>query len=137
MEHSRNDPYLRPMKIRILGTTIRLRIKMFESDVIRETGVIEEVLEFGFDEADKLKFQIRTGEDKFAIEQNLMQVAIIVPRDVIEKWTSTDMVGFEETITTSKGKEIKVLIEKDWACLDNDREPEEGSFPNPLEGTVC
>ena len=129
--------YLCPMKIRILGNTIRLRIKMFESDTIRDTGVIEEVLEFGPEEADKLKFQIRTGEDKFAIDQNLMHVAIIVPRDVIEKWITTDMVGFEEVITTPKGKEIKVLIEKDWACLDNDRENEEGSYPNPLEGTTC
>ena len=35
------------MKVRILGNTIRLRIKMHEADAIRETGLIEEVLEFG------------------------------------------------------------------------------------------
>jgi hypothetical protein len=32
-----------------------------------------------------------------------------------------DLVGIEEMITTSKGAPIKVLIEKDWACLDGER----------------
>lgn len=125
------------MKIRILGNTIRLRIKMFESDVIREKGLIEEVCEFGPAESDKLRFQIVTGEDSFAIEQEQMRISIIVPRNVIETWTTTDQVGFEQEITTPKGKNISVLIEKDWACLDSDRDQEEGSYPNPLEDATC
>ena len=125
------------MKVRILGNSVRLRIKMHEADAIRETGWIEEVLEFGPSESDKLRFRIVTGEETFAIEQQGMQISVIVPRAVIDEWTSTDMVGFEEKITTSKGRDISVLIEKDFACLDGEREDEEGSYPNPMEDASC
>lgn len=125
------------MKIRILGNSIRLRLKMHEVDAIRETGVIEEVLAFGPDDSDQLRFQIRTGENEFAIEQQAMTIRIIVPQSVIGTWTSTEQVGFDQTITTSKGSDIYVLIEKDFACLDGDREEEAGSYPNPMEDATC
>ena len=125
------------MKIRILGNTIRLRLKMHEVEAIRETGVIEEVLAFGPDDSDQLRFQVRTGENAFAIEQQGMSVRIIVPQSVIGTWTSTEQVGFDHTITTSKGSDIYVLIEKDFACLDGEREEEAGSYPNPMEDATC
>jgi hypothetical protein len=125
------------MKIRILGNTIRLRVKMHEVDAIRENGVIEEALAFGPDESDQLRFQIHTGDDTFAIEQQAMTISITIPRPVIDVWTSTQQVGFDQTITTTKGSDIYVLIEKDFACLDGDREEEAGSYPNPMEDTTC
>jgi hypothetical protein len=105
---------------------------MHEADAIRENDMIEEVLEFGPAESDKLRFQVRTGTDSFAIEQKNTVITIIVPRSIIQNWTTTDLVGFEEAITSSKGSVIRVLIEKDFACLDGEREDEEGSYPNPL-----
>jgi hypothetical protein len=125
------------MKVRILGNTIRLRIKMHEAGAIRETGSIEEVLEFGPAETEQLRFRLITGEEAYAIDQQGMRISVTVPRTVIDEWTSTDLVGFEETITTSKGREITVLIEKDFACLDGEREEEEGSYPNPMEDASC
>ncbi len=110
---------------------------MHEADAIRETGSIEEVLEFGPAESDQLRFRIVTGEEAYAIDQQGMQISVIVPRAVIDEWTSTDLVGFEEKITTSKGRDISVLIEKDFACLDGEREDEEGSYPNPMEDASC
>ena len=125
------------MKVRILGNTIRLRVKMHETDAIRTTGMIEEVLEFGPSEENKLRFQILTGENSFEIHQQDLTIQIVVPGTLVEKWASTDLVGFEESVTTSKGSVIKVLIEKDFACLDGDREDEVGSYPNPIEEPNC
>ena len=122
------------MKIRILGNTLRIRVKMFETQALQNSGLIEEVLEFGPDDSDKLRFQVISGYENFAIEQHGTSIRIVVPKALINSWTTTDLVGFEEVITTSKGSEIKVLIEKDFACLDSDREYEEGSYPNPIEG---
>lgn len=122
------------MKIRILGNTIRIRVKMHETQAIMEKGMIEEVVEFGPSEADKLRFQVLKGDDAFVIEQMGMSVRITVPGILVETWASTDLVGFQETIATSKGSEIAVLIEKDYACLDGDRAEEEGSYENPMLG---
>ncbi|MEO5906093.1 MAG: hypothetical protein ABIQ11_05170 [Saprospiraceae bacterium] len=120
------------MKIRILGNTIRLRVKMHETAAIRDNGMIEEVLAFGLADSDKLRFRVVNGKDAFLIEQNGMSVVITVPHLVIEAWANTEMVGFEELITTPKGSDIRVLIEKDFACLDGDRSEEPGSYENPM-----
>jgi hypothetical protein len=125
------------MKVRLLGNTIRLRLKVFEVEALRDTHQIEEVLAFGPSDANKLRFRIRTGDDAYAIEQQEMCITVIVPRSVIREWTSTGMVGFEQTITTPMGQEIYVLVEKDFACLDGDREEEAGSYPNPMEDAAC
>ncbi len=121
------------MKVRILGNTIRLRVKMHESDTLKEKGLIEEVLEFGPSDSDKLRFQVMSGEEDFSIVQDGLVIRIEVPLALVHSWATTDLVGFEEMITTSKGAQINVLIEKDFACLDGDREEEEGSYPNPIE----
>ena len=125
------------MKVRILGNTIRLRVKMFETDAILEKGMIEEVLEFGPSEENKLRFRVLKGDDSFVIEQAGLTISVIVPGTLVKKWATTDLVGFEEVITTTKGSVIKVLIEKDFACLDGEREEEEGSYPNPIEEPNC
>lgn len=122
------------MKVRILGNTIRLRLKVFEVESIRDTGLIEEVLEFGPSESHQFRFGIRTGDDVFAIHQQGTSVMITIPRTLAETWITTDLVGFDQTITTSHGRDIYVLIEKDFACLDGEREDEPGSYPNPIEG---
>lgn len=121
------------MKIRILGNTIRIRVKMFETDALKDTGMIEEVLSFGPDDTDKLRFQVMAGDEDFAIVRDPMIIRIVVPQALVHTWATTDLVGFEELITTSKGAQINVLVEKDFACLDGDREEEEGSYPNPIE----
>ncbi len=123
------------MKIRILGNTIRLRVKMHETDSLKRDGLIEEVLEFGPDDSEKLRFKLMSGQENFAIEQEEMSICIVVPQRIVHAWATTDLVGFEELITTAKGSQIHILIEKDFACLDGDREDEEGSYPNPVE--VC
>ncbi|MDQ3016472.1 MAG: hypothetical protein M3R25_07120 [Bacteroidota bacterium] len=119
------------MKVRLQGNTIRLRLKMHETDRLFENGMIEDVLEFGPGDDEKLRFQIIKGDEDFAIVQEGLTIGIVVPGTLIDTWTKTDLVGFEESITTSKGIAIKVLIEKDFACLDGVREEEEGSYTNP------
>lgn len=125
------------MKIRILANTIRLRLKMHEVDSLREHGRMEEILEFGPAPEDILRIQLCRGEEDYGIEQNGMSISIIVPKAMVESWATTDLVGIEEMITTSKGRYIKVFIEKDFACLDADRDEEKGSYPNPMEGAKC
>ena len=125
------------MKVRILGNTIRLRVKMHETEAIRTNGMIEEVLEFGPSDENKLRFRVLKSDDSFAIEQKDLTISVFVPKALVETWATTDLVGFEEAIITSKGSVINVLIEKDFACLDGDREEEEGSYPNPIEEPNC
>ena len=126
------------MKVRLLGNMIRLRTKMFETEALLEKGLIEEVIEFGPDDSNKLRFQVRKGIDAFAVEQSGLTIAIILPEKEIETWASTSLIGIEQTITTIKGAVIKILIEKDFACLEERTgEDESDAFPHPKMGQSC
>jgi hypothetical protein len=67
----------------------------------------------------------------FSITFQEHTITLQVPQQLVQEWTLTDLVGFEEEIQTVKGKKIKVLVEKDFACLDKTVEENEGTYPNP------
>jgi len=122
------------MKIRIQGNSIRFRLKQFEVEAFKEKGTVKEIIAFGDEEQDRLQFILQTGEEeKFSLEQDRMMIRLNLPKRIADEWTNTEMVGFEEKLRTSKGKEIRLLVEKDFQCLDRTEEEEAGSYPNPMK----
>jgi hypothetical protein len=122
------------MKIRIQGNSIRFRLKQFEVEAFKEKRIIKEVLSFGTEEQNQLQFILCSGNtSEFTLEQNSTIIQLNVPENIANEWTNTNLVGFEEKIRTAKGKEINILVEKDFKCLDRSDEDEAGSYPNPLK----
>ena len=122
------------MKIRIQGNSIRFRLKQFEVEAFRKNGIVEEAIAFGDEAQEQILFILKLEqEQRFSIEQNGTNIQVNVPRVIADDWTSTELVGFEEKILTTKGKEIFVLVEKDFKCLDRSDEEEAGSYPNPMK----
>jgi len=120
------------MKIRIQGNSIRFRLKQFEVETFAEKGIVKEIIAFGDEEKDQLQFIVRKS-DRFSIEQNSTTIELAVPENIVNNWTQTELVGFEEKLITSKGKEINILVEKDFKCLTRSDEEEIGSYPNPMK----
>lgn len=121
------------MKIRIQGNTIRFRLKQFEVEQFKEEGAIKASLEFGDLTQNQLQFIIATtSESRFSLKQNATVIQLFVPNVTADEWTSTELVGFNENIITENGKEVSILVEKDFKCLDRSDEDEVGSYPNPL-----
>jgi hypothetical protein len=120
------------MKIRIQGNSIRFRLKQFEVELFKENRMIKEVLSFGDNEKDELQFIISTGPE-FLLEQKGTKIELSVPENIADNWIQTDLVGFDQKISTAKGKEINILVEKDFKCLTRNEEEEEGSYPNPMK----
>ena len=124
------------MKIRMLNNSIRFRLKEPEVKLFRQTGSITEALEFGAAAEDQLRFTLQAVPDaslSASFQHNA--VTIYVPLATAEKWTGSDMIGFDGSIDTAKGKIIRVLVEKDFKCLDGREEDNEGAYPNPQ--VVC
>jgi hypothetical protein len=69
--------------------------------------------------------------EQFAIHYGAHAITLQVPKQVAAQWTGTEMVGFEEAVDTGKGTTVKVLVEKDFACLDKGEVENEGTYPNP------
>ena len=121
------------MKVRIQDNSIRFRLKQFEVEALSEKEIVKEVISFGDEEKDQLQFVLQAGNSDFKLEQERTIIQLNIPERVVNEWTQTDLVGFEQKITTVKGKEINILVEKDFKCLDRSDEDEVGSYPNPMK----
>ena len=111
---------------------MRFRLKRPEVQLFSQQQCITEALEFGAAPNDQIRFVLeRANNDQFAIMFQEHTIILQVPQQLVQEWTLTDLVGFEEEIETAKGKTIKVLVEKDFACLDKNDEENEGTYANP------
>lgn len=120
------------MKVRITGNSIRFRLKQKEVKQFGEQGEIKEELSFGTLPADKLSFILKAGNtDRFTISWESNQVMLQVPAGLRADWTNTDLVGFENDILTAQGQLLRILVEKDFKCLDGIDVDDEDAYPNP------
>lgn len=121
------------MKVRISNNNIRFRLKEPEVSLFKNSGVVTETLEFGNEDAEQIKFSLqKTNDEKISVSFQNHHTIISVPAALAEEWTTTELVGFDSVIHTSKGKKICVLVEKDFMCMDGREEDNIGSYPNPL-----
>lgn len=58
-------------------------------------------------------------------------ITLLVPANDVSDWAVNDKVGFEHTLRLENGKELLLLLEKDFACLDNTTEDQTDNYPNP------
>ena len=124
------------MKVRISGNKIRFRLKEPEVNKFQQEGRVSEVLEFGLNDIDQIKFTLaKSLTDTIIAEFKNNETTIHVPEKQAKDWTSTPLVGFAEEVNTGKGKTVSILIEKDFMCMDGREEDNAGSYPNPLAAT--
>jgi hypothetical protein len=121
------------MKIRMQRNSIRFRLKQFEVEDLAEKKFVKEVIVFGNEEKDQLQLILKVGSSDFSLEQKTTAVQLIISERVANQWMKTDLVGFEQKIRTAKGKEINILVEKDFKCLTRSDEEEVGSYPNLMK----
>lgn len=112
------------MKIRILGNSIRYRLTRPEVSTLWEKGVLKEQTEFV---EGKLAYAIESTElDQLTIRFINNNILLDIPKFMVEELYTTDKVGFQHTSGL-----VSILIEKDFACLDNNAEDQLDKFPNP------
>jgi hypothetical protein len=120
------------MKVRIQGNSLRFRLKQSELHLFREQGEVKEVTTFGPAVSNQLSFILQqTSSGNFSITYQSNTIILAVPQHICTKWTDTELVGFEESIQTGGGESIKILVEKDFKCLDRPDIVDEDAFPNP------
>jgi hypothetical protein len=121
------------MKVRILGNSIRFRLKKPEVNQFEQEGKVTETTEFGPEPADQLRFSLETYNGQTLAIQFLSNTTTLqVPQKFALEWTKTDKVGFDGEIDTGKGRTIRILVEKDFMCIDGNEEDNEGAYPNPM-----
>jgi hypothetical protein len=125
------------MKLRLQFNSVRLRLKRSEVEQFARTGRVEEKIVFGGGAKNTLHYVLEASASVASPRSSLTAngVLVQVPPDVAERWASGNEVSIEGTQAVGKQAHLRVLIEKDFACLDGTEEQNVDTFPHPLSGT--
>lgn len=118
------------MKIRIKGNTIRYRLTRSEVATLSNQGYIEVITPFN---KGKLLYavQIMEGIEKLEAEFTGDRIILLVPESLGRGWDDNEVVSFRDSMVLQGGEELELLLEKDFACLDEKDEDQSDNFPNP------
>lgn len=119
------------MKLRIRGSSIRLRLSRGEVARLAATGRVDDAIAFG--PARQITYSLLAAHVA-APSASFDGSAIVVPipRERARTWTASDEVGIEAGHDVGGGTMLSILIEKDFACLvPREGEDDGDAFPNP------
>ncbi len=120
------------MKLRILDDSLRLRLTRSEVDVVSTDGLVRGRVRFAgsnnFDYV--LESSPATVKPEAHLSNNVLTIR--VPAMDIQSWASSELVSITSEQVLDDGDQLKILIEKDFACLaPRDGEDETDMFPHP------
>lgn len=118
------------MKIRIRGNSVRFRLTKSEVDTFGSEGYVEEKTEFG---NSSFVYALQKSDgDSIQASFDGMKITMLVPENIQKKWVDTQVVGFDNMIDLGNGKELYLLLEKDFKCLDETVEDQSDNYEHPL-----
>lgn len=129
------------MKLRIRGNSIRLRLGRSEVQRLVTDGTIEESTAFGPTAGHRFVYTVQSTRGGSDVSASLgdRRIAVRVPTELICRWATTDQVGIGAVARPGEESELRILIEKDFECIDAPprAESQEDAFPHPLLGGAC
>ncbi|GAB5539899.1 MAG: hypothetical protein Salg2KO_20020 [Salibacteraceae bacterium] len=119
------------MKIRIKDNSLRLRLTQSEVAAFEHDGSVSAAIKFP--NGHSLIYSLNKNDgDEFVAEFNGTQMLVSVPESAYAQWLKPTEVGMEDRLKLEDGESLRVLIEKDFACLtERVDEDESDNFPNP------
>lgn len=118
------------MKVRIKGNSIRYRLTRSEVETFCKTGYFEETTSFG---STLFSYAVQAKEDIEVLEANFKDgsMTLLVNRQKSTDWFQTNQIGFRHQVQHNDGTVLHLLLEKDFACLDEREEDQSDNYPNP------
>jgi len=115
------------MKIRMATNSIRLRVRKSDLAELQKSNRVHDLVEFPTGVSFTFILQIENREDVVAAF-NDNQIQVSLPKQKADHWMQSTDVAIEEHIALSDDKELHLLIEKDFPCLDREEENKEDTF---------
>jgi hypothetical protein len=119
------------MKLRIRGSSLRLRLTQAEVKQLETEGEVAEQVNFGPGAVltYRLYSDLKNSEINATYTDDVIEIRI--PERVALKWCRTDQVSLAHSQPLADG-ELKIAVEKDFACLaPRTEEDESDNFPHP------
>jgi hypothetical protein len=127
------------MKLRLQSNSIRLRLKRSEVDRFLRTGRVEERIMSGLSDHESFHYLLEATDTVSAPEGSIGPGSVVVQVPIADalRWALTNKIGLEGEQAIDGNISLRILIEKDFACLDGTEQQNADTFPNPLEGQKC
>ena len=122
------------MKLRIKGSTLRLRLTQREVAQLDETGRVEEEVVFAPGVALHYAIEARGGIDTPRADYDDGRLRVAVPDAALRRWITGDETGIEVEQPNGTAEPLRLAIEKDFACLHRPSEDAD-AYPNPAAAT--
>lgn len=125
------------MKIRIKGNTIRLRLVQAEVRALSAGNTISECTVFG--ERALFVYALIPSATHDTITAKLVgsDIHVFLPEAIAQAWYENDLISLSAIQENGLAGGLKILIEKDFACLDHTDEDQSDNYPNPNRGKAC
>ena len=124
------------MKLRIRDNSLRLRLTRTEVDTLRDEGIVQ--ARTAFPGGRELRYEVESSPASVSPGAFLSSstVTVRLPESAVRAWANSEQVSMEGEIQHTNGEVLKVLVEKDFACLaPREGEDESDMFPHPAAGT--
>ncbi len=126
------------MKLRVLNNSIRLRLTKTEVELANTEGLVRGRARFSRVSVFEYVFESSpaTVAPEAHVSNNVLTVR--VPVVDVQKWAESEQVSICAEQLLDDGESLKILVEKDFACLaPRDGEDETDMFPHPNEEDSC
>ncbi|MDB5340692.1 MAG: hypothetical protein JWN70_6311 [Planctomycetaceae bacterium] len=128
------------MKLRIKDNSVRVRLDRRDLDRLIELGRVESVVRFGPTSQCAFSYavELRSVSNQHpTVDYYSGRLLLAIGREDANQWYNSELVGFEHEQTVDGGV-VRVLLEKDFACVDRpagEESDDAWAFPNPA--AVC
>lgn len=124
------------MKIRMKGDSVRLRLQQREVAQLRNEGRVAESLRFGPGISDIFVYALElVAGDTVQLQVRGTSFTVLIPTGWAAELADTDNTGFDVMLNTAPGVNLRVIVEKDYRCLqDRVGEDDSDAFINPDAG---
>ncbi len=117
------------MKIRIKDNSVRFRLTKSEVAQLCQTQSIKAQTDFM---SNTFYYEIIASNtvNNLSIDFVDNKITLLFPRQEADIWQASERITYE-FISTEKQGPFKILLEKDFACLDHSTEDQSDNYPNP------
>lgn len=123
------------MKLRIRDNSIRLRLSQTEVAAIRSDGIVGGKVSFAGGSRLVYSLEATPACVDPAAQFADGELLVRLPESTAIEWADSDEVSIEAMQPLDDGGSLKILIEKDFACLaPREGEDESDLYPHPQEG---
>ncbi len=127
------------MKLRIRDNSVRLRLTRGEVDSLQAEGLVSARTEFPGGRSFSYLVESSPASVKPAAFFSDNVVTIRLPETAVLAWATSEQVSIDGELLLDDGDTLRILVEKDFACLaPREDEDESDMYPHPeADGDGC